>query len=232
MITIRKSADRGHFDLGWLNTYHTFSFGHYRDPDWMGFRSLRVLNQDRVQPGTEFPTHPHQDMEIISYVLSGELAHQDSMGNGSVIRPGDVQRMSAGTGVTHSESNHSQMEVTHFLQIWLYPSERGLEPGYEQKTFTEAQKLDQLCLIASPDGRNGSVTIHQDALVYSSILEPGREEPYEHTPDRGLWVQVVTGKLNLNGFDVECGDGVAVEDEGLVMLRAVERCEFLLFDLS
>ncbi len=189
MISIRKAQERGHFDFGWLDTYHTFSFGDYYDPDFMGFRSLRVINEDRVAPRTGFPRHGHRDMEIITYVLEGALEHSDSMGNGSIIRPGDAQRMTAGTGVTHSEANSSETDPVHLLQIWILPGAHGLEPGYEQKTFSDAEKLNQLRLIASADGRNGSVTIQQDASVYASVLEPGQEVVHQVAAGRHAWIQ-------------------------------------------
>jgi redox-sensitive bicupin YhaK (pirin superfamily) len=232
MIKFRRSAERGHFDHGWLNTYHTFSFAAYRDPQHMGFRALRVINEDRVQTGHGFGAHDHKDMEIISYVLEGELEHADSMGNGTVIRPGDVQRMSAGRGVTHSERNPSRDKPAHFLQIWLYPHTEGLDPSYEQKHFSDADKAGRLRLVASPDGRDGSVTIHQDVLLWASMLEAGQQVHYELAQSRHAWLQVVRGALELNGTALSAGDGAAISDEQDLTLTARERTELLLFDLS
>ncbi|HEY3384020.1 MAG TPA: pirin family protein [Vicinamibacterales bacterium] len=231
MITIRKAEDRGHFDHGWLNTYHTFSFADYHDPAHMGFRGLRVINEDRVRPGEGFGTHPHRDMEIISYVLEGALQHRDSMGNGGVIRPDDVQRMSAGTGVTHSEFNASSEELVHFLQIWLLPTSRGITPGYEQTTFSDAEKKGKLRLIASPDGRDGSVTIHADALLYAGRFDgkTGGELPL--AKGRYAWVQVTRGKARVNGHVLKAGDGAALSDEALVRVEGMEASEVLVFDL-
>jgi redox-sensitive bicupin YhaK (pirin superfamily) len=193
MITIRKADERGHFDLGWLNTYHTFSFGEYYDPEFMGFRSLRVINEDWVAPRTGFPRHGHRDMEIITYVLEGALQHNDSIGNGSVILPGEVQRMTAGSGVTHSEANSSASDPVHLLQIWILPGEKGLKPGYEQKAFSAEEKINQLRLVASPDGRDGSVTIHQDASIYAGLLEPSQEIVHQFLPGRHAWIQIAKG---------------------------------------
>jgi redox-sensitive bicupin YhaK (pirin superfamily) len=231
MITIRKAKDRGHFDFGWLDTYHTFSFGDYHDPEFMGFHSLRVINEDRVAPSTGFPKHGHRDMEIITYVLEGALEHSDSMGNGSVIRPGDAQRMTAGTGVTHSEANSSETPV-HLLQIWILPGARGLEPGYEQKTFTAAEKLNQLRLIAASDGRDGAVTVHQDASVYAGILEPGQEIVQQMVPGRHAWIQVARGAVTVNGNEMDQGDGAAISDESAITIAGREPSEVLLFDLA
>ena len=208
MITIRKSADRGHTKIDWLDSRHTFSFGDYHDPKQMGFRALRVINEDRVHPGRGFATHGHQDMEIITYVLEGALEHKDSMGNGSIIRPGDVQRMTAGTGVTHSEYNHSRDQAVHLLQIWILPAERGLTPGYEQRAFADAAKRDRLALIASRDGRDGSVTVHQDVDLYAAALDAGREVVCELRPGRHAWVQVARGTARLNGRLLEGDRGV------------------------
>jgi hypothetical protein len=235
MITLRRSEERGHADHGWLNTYHTFSFAGYFDPQHMGFRSLRVINEDRVAPGEGFGTHPHRDMEIISYVLSGELAHKDSMGNGSVIRPGDVQRMSAGTGVTHSEFNGSRAERVHFLQIWIVPERRDLAPSYEQKRFEDGDKRGKLRLIASRDGRDDSVTIHQDASLYAAILETGQEVTHTLAPGRSAWVHVASGSVELDGKTLSAGDGAAITGESRVTLKGNGgngRSEVLLFDLS
>ena len=232
MITIRKSEERGHFDFGWLDTYHTFSFDQYYDPAHMHFRSLRVINEDRVATGRGFPTHSHRDMEIITYILSGALEHRDSMGNGSVIRPGDVQRMSAGTGVAHSEFNPSQTEPVHLLQIWIMPRARNLPPSYEQKYFSEEGRRGRLRLVASEDGRDGSVTIQQDASVYAGILAP--DSAIEHTPsdNRYAWIQVARGTLNVNGHDLRQGDGAAISNESSLKLVSADEAELLLFDLA
>jgi quercetin 2,3-dioxygenase len=233
MITVRRSAERGHFDFGWLNTYHTFSFGDYYDPQFMGFRALRVINEDRVRAGRGFPTHPHRDMEIISYVLEGALEHRDSMGNGSVIRPGEVQRMSAGTGVTHSEKNHSQSEPAHFLQIWIMPGKQGLEPSYEQKMYTDEEKRGQLRLIASPDGRDRSVTIHQDVNVFAALLDQGQEINHRFaSAERHGWLQVARGAVAINGHEVNRSDGAGLSEEQSLKITAREPSEILLFDLA
>jgi redox-sensitive bicupin YhaK (pirin superfamily) len=232
MITVRRAAERGHFNFGWLNTYHTFSFGDYFDPRNMGFRSLRVINEDWVEAGRGFPTHPHRDMEIITYILEGALEHRDSMGTGSVIRPGEVQRMSAGTGVTHSERNPSKEEEVHLLQIWIMPDKRNYQPSYEQKAYTDEEKRGRLRLIASPDGQEDSVTIHQDARVYSSLLEPGQELAHTLAPNRHAWVQVARGAVEINGQQLGQGDGAAVSDEESLMIKGTEASEILLFDLA
>jgi redox-sensitive bicupin YhaK (pirin superfamily) len=232
MITLRPARDRGHADHGWLESYHSFSFADYRDPRYMGFRGLRVINEDRVQPGRGFGTHPHQDMEILSYVLSGGLEHKDSMGTGSVIRPGEVQRMSAGTGVTHSEFNHSKTDVVHFLQIWLIPAKRGIEPGYEQKTFLDAEKRGRLRVVASPDGRSGSVTVHADAAVYAGLFERGEAASLTLAPGRFAWVQVVRGKIVVNGQPLAAGDGAGIVDERTIKVEGVAGGEALVFDLA
>lgn len=232
MITIRKSADRGHLNHGWLDTYHTFSFDQYYDPDHMSFRSLRVINEDRVDAGRGFPTHSHRDMEIITYILSGALRHQDSMGNGSIIEPGDVQRMTAGTGVSHSEFNPSQSEAVHLLQIWILPNTRGLKPGYEQKAFSEEERKGRLRLIASADGREGSVTVHQDASIYASILEEGEEVTKSLDPQRHAWIQVARGEVEVNGKQLVQGDGAAVSEEEELKISATAPAEILLFDLA
>jgi quercetin 2,3-dioxygenase len=231
MITIRKAAERGHFDHGWLDTYHTFSFDQYYDPNWMSFRSLRVINEDRVAPRRGFPTHSHRDMEIITYILEGALEHRDSMGNGSVIRPGEVQRMTAGTGVAHSEFNPSESEPVHLLQIWILPNRQGLTPGYEQKTFTDEQKRGTLRLIASNDGRDGSVTINQDAAVYAGVLENADEVIHQLSAGRSAWIQVARGSVNVNGSELSQGDGAAITDESSITIAGRERSEILLFDL-
>ena len=231
MISIRRAADRGHFDHGWLNTYHTFSFADYHDPAHMGFRSLRVLNDDRVAPGQGFGEHRHRDMEIVSYVLEGALAHRDNMGNSGVIRPGDVQRMSAGTGVQHSEFNGSRTEPVHFLQIWILSEARGTAPGYEQKTFPPETRRGKLRLIGSRDGREGSVTIRQDVDAYASVLEDGQNLRHVLAPSRHAWLQVAEGELELNGNRLNEGDGAAVSGEGEIEI-AGKGAEFLLFDLG
>ena len=232
MISLRKASERGHADHGWLDTYHSFSFADYYDPDHMGFASLRVINEDRVAPGGGFPTHGHRDMEIITYVLEGALQHKDSMGNGSVIRPGDVQRMSAGTGITHSESNASTSEFVHLLQIWIIPDKTGVVPSYEQKYFAPGEKQHQLRLIASPDGRDGSVRIEHDGFVYASLLDGGDELTHMLAPGRKAYVQVARGALSVNDKKVTAGDGVMLEDEHEVRLSDAQQAEVLLFDLT
>lgn len=231
MITIRRSAERGGGNYGWLNTKHTFSFDQYYDPKWMGFRSLRVINEDFVAAGQGFPFHPHRDMEIITYVLEGGLEHQDSMGNGSVIRPGDGQRMSAGTGVRHSEANPSATEAVHLLQIWILPDRKGHAPGYEQKAFPAEEKKGKLRLIASPDGKDGSVTIHQDAKLYVSLLTRGEEITHSIAPGRHAWLQVAKGAVELNGKLLNQGDGAAVSEEASLTISGKQDAEILLFDL-
>jgi hypothetical protein len=229
MITIRRADERGHADHGWLNTYHTFSFADYHDPAHMGFRSLRVINEDRVKAGVGFGTHAHRDMEIVSYVLEGTLAHRDSMGTGSLIRPGEVQRMSAGTGVTHSEMNPSDDEAVHFLQIWILPEQRGIAPGYEQKKFEDDERRGNLRLVASRDGREGSVTIHQDAAIYNAILD-GDSVAHTFAPNRYGWLQVVRGNATINGQELQTSDGTAIENESTVTITGTG--EVLLFDLN
>jgi quercetin 2,3-dioxygenase len=231
MISIRRAAERGHFDHGWLNTYHTFSFADYHDPAHMGFRSLRVLNDDRVSPGQGFGEHRHRDMEIVSYVLEGALAHKDSMGNSGVIRPGDVQKMSAGTGVQHSEFNGSRTEPVHFLQIWIVPEVRGIAPAYEQKTFPPDTRRGKLRLIGSRDGRDGSVTIRQDVDAFASVLEDGQSVRHALAPGRHAWLHVAEGELELNGNRLAEGDGAAVSSESELTI-AGKGAEFLLFDLG
>ena len=231
MISIRRAADRGHFDHGWLNTYHTFSFADYHDPAHMGFRTLRVINDDRVAPGQGFGEHRHRDMEIVSYVLEGALAHRDNMGNSGVIRPGDVQRMSAGTGVQHSEFNGSKTEPVHFLQIWILPETPGAPPGYEQKTFPPETRRGKLRLVGSRDGRDGSLTVRQDVAIYASVLEAGKKVRHALVPGRHAWLQVAAGALEFNGNRLEEGDGAKVTDEDELDI-AGKGAEFLLFDLS
>lgn len=232
MIEIRPAAERGRTRLDWLDSRHTFSFGGYFDPRHMGFRTLRVVNDDRVAPEGGFGTHPHRDMEIVSFVLDGELEHQDSLGNGSVIRPGDVQRMSAGTGVLHSEFNPSPSSPVRFLQIWILPERTGIRPGYEQKAFPEAERRNRLRLVASRDGREGSVTIHQDAEIRAAILEGGAEIRHEFRPGRHGWIQIARGTVRLEGRAMEEGDGAAVSDESAVTLSGEGGAEVLLFDLG
>lgn len=232
MITVRKANERGHADHGWLDSYHTFSFANYHDPNHMGFRSLRVINEDRVTQGEGFGTHPHRDMEIISYVIEGELAHQDSMGTGSVIVPGELQRMTAGTGVTHSEYNHSKTHTTHFLQIWILPERAGLQPGYEQKAFPAAERQGKLRLVASRDARDGSLTIHQDINLYAFLLNPGEKIEHKLPSGRHAWLQLIRGSINLNGALLQAGDGAAMSQEASLALSAKEPAEGLLFDLA
>ena len=232
MITVRHAEERGVASMGWLDSKHSFSFGHYHDPDFMGFGPLRVINEDRVQPGTGFDTHGHENMEIISYVLDGALEHKDSIGNGSVIRPGDVQRMTAGTGILHSEFNPSEDDVVHFLQIWILPDTAGLEPGYEQKHFSAADKQGRLRLVGSRAGRDGSVTIHQDVDLYAATLADG--DRVEHAPAAGrrVWVQLAGGSAEINGIQLRPGDGVAVADEASISVTATSEAEVLLFDMA
>lgn len=232
MITLRKSEERGHANHGWLNSYHSFSFANYYDPNNMGFRALRVINEDWVQPGRGFGTHPHRDMEIITYVLEGALEHKDSLGTGSIIYPGEVQKMSAGTGVTHSEYNPSKTELVHLLQIWIVPDQKNLPPSYEQKTYSTAEKRGQLRLIASPQGRDGSVTVHQDVNLYASVLEAGDKVVHEIIPNRHIWVQVAQGEITLNGLSLSAGDAAAISEENQVVVIANTASEFLLFDLA
>ena len=232
MISVRRSDERGHFDHGWLNTYHTFSFDQYYDPRYMGFRNLRVINEDFVAAGRGFPKHGHRDMEIITYILEGALKHEDSMGNGSVIRPGDVQRMTAGTGVRHSEQNASDKERVHLLQIWILPHTVGLEPGYEQKAFSEEERRGQLRLIASEDGRESSVLVHQDVSLFASILSSGQEVEHTMDPLRHAWIQVARGSVEVNSQKADQGDGVVAAGESSLRIRAQQDAEVLLFDLE
>lgn len=231
MIEIRKSNERGVANMGWLDSRHTFSFGHYHDPRHMGFGPLLVINEDKVAPAQGFGTHGHRDMEIISYVLEGELAHKDSMGNGSVLRYGDVQRMSAGTGVMHSEFNHSQSDRVHFLQIWIQPSAKGIAPGYEEKHFDAASKQGQLRLIASPDGAEDSVRLHQDARLYASILNGQQQVDYTLTTGRTAYLHLIRGRLTVNGQALSSGDALKIADESHLVAGNAEAAEFLLFDL-
>lgn len=232
MITIRPSAERGGGNHGWLNTKHTFSFSDYWDPKWMGFRSLRVINEDRVAPNKGFPVHPHRDMEIITYVLSGKLEHKDSLGTGSVILPGDGQRMTAGSGIRHSEFNPSTTEPVHFLQIWILPEKAALPPSYEQKSFPEDEKRGKLRVIASRDAGEGSVKINQDARLYVSLLKPDEEVTHEFAKGRYGWLQVARGRVELNGKELNQGDGAAISDETKLTIQATEDAEVLLFDLA
>ncbi|WP_119458253.1 pirin family protein [Rhodospirillaceae bacterium SYSU D60014] len=232
MIAVRKADERGVANFGWLNSRHSFSFGHYHDPAHMGFRSLRVINEDRVVPGAGFDTHGHRDMEIISYVLDGALAHKDSLGTGSTIRPGEVQRMSAGTGIRHSEFNASKTEPVHFLQIWILPERDSLDPGYEQREFPLAEKKGRLRLVASRDGRDGSVTMHQDADLYASVLAAGETVTHRLAPGRHGWLQVARGTVTLNGESLAQGDGAAISDLRDLAIAAQEDSEVLLFDLE
>lgn len=232
MITPRRSQDRGHTKIDWLESYHTFSFDQFYDPKFMRFRSLRVLNEDWVRPGAGFPTHPHRDMEIITVVLEGALEHKDSMGNGSVIRPGDIQRMSAGTGITHSEFNPSETDPVHLLQIWLLPSEHGLTPSYEQQNYAGASQTGKLQLIAAGDGRDGVVRIHQDADLWVAQLTAGEQVGHTLRPERHAWLQVMEGSLSVNGVQLQAGDAAAVSDEDRLEVKATDEAKVLLFDLG
>jgi quercetin 2,3-dioxygenase len=232
MMTLRKANERGHANHGWLDSHHTFSFADYHDPKHMGFRGLRVINDDRVDAGQGFGAHPHRDMEIISYVLEGALAHKDSTGTGATIKPGDVQRMSAGSGIVHSEFNASKTERVHFLQIWLMPARRGIKPGYEQKTFGDADKRGKLALVASPDAANGSVTIHTDARVYAGLFDAGEHGEVAIGEGRGAWVHCARGKVRVNGQELGEGDGLALEREAKVSVEGVKDAEVLVFDLA
>ena len=232
MFDIIRSDTRGGADHGWLKAKHTFSFAEYRDPERVHFGRLRVINEDRIAPGQGFGTHPHKDMEIVTYIISGAIEHKDSMGNGTVITAGEVQRMTAGTGVLHSEFNHSDSEELHLLQIWIFPEEKNLEPGYEQTLFAREDKLNRLKLIGSRDGRDGSVTIHQDVDLYASVLEQGSEVNLENVANRRVFVQVVSGELELNGQDLSAGDGVQIRDAPEVRATAKSETEFLLFNMA
>ncbi|MEM7448111.1 MAG: pirin family protein [Myxococcota bacterium] len=231
MIRVRKSNERGHADHGWLKSQHSFSFANYYDEEYMGFRALRVLNEDRVAPGAGFPTHPHRNMEILSYVVEGALEHRDSMGTGSVIRPGELQRMSAGTGVTHSEYNHSHESPVHFLQIWLTPEDEGGAPEYEQKMFGD-ELVGTLRIVASKDGRDGSLRVRQDVSLFASALHTGEALSYELLPTRHAWIQVVRGTLDMCGVALSRGDGAALQNQTDIKFEAQENSEFLLFDLA
>ncbi len=232
MLTVRKSADRGHLNFGWLDTYHTFSFGEYHDPAHMGFRSLRVINDDRVAPGMGFDTHPHKDMEIITYVLEGELAHRDSLGSEGTIKPGEVQVMTAGRGIRHSEFNASKTNQVHLLQIWIKPGAPGLPPAYAQKEFPREKRLNRLQAVASPDERDGSLKINQDAVVYAAVLEEGTSVNLELKPGRHAWVQVGRGEVEVNGVRLGTGDGVSVSDEKALKIAGNSDSELLVFDLA
>jgi len=232
MITLRKAEERGHFDFGWLNTYHSFSFGDYYDPKHTRFRTLRVINEDFVQPGHGFPMHGHRDMEIVTYILQGALEHRDSMGTGSIIRRGDAQRMSAGTGVMHSETNPLPDAPVHLLQIWIFPSEQNLQPEYEEKKFSDEEKRNKLRLIVSPDGSDGSVRIHQDAKIYASLLDDQQEVVHTLENGRSAWLQVAAGSVTLNDLVLKQGDGAAASQESKLNITAQEPAEVLLFDLK
>jgi len=232
MISVRHSNERGAVNMGWLDAKHSFSFGSYYDPDNMGFGPLRVINEDRIQPAQGFGTHGHRDMEIVTYIIEGALEHKDSMGNGSVIRRGDVQRMTAGTGVMHSEFNHSSDALTHLLQIWILPERNGLSPGWEEKAFNDADKSNRLRLIASHDARDDSLKIHQDVDLYASVLDAGTSLLHAFTSGRTGWVQVVRGRVTLNSEQIGAGDGAAISDVAELQITALEDAEFLLFDMN
>jgi redox-sensitive bicupin YhaK (pirin superfamily) len=235
MITIRKAEERGHFDFGWLNTYHSFSFGDYYDPKHTSFRTLRVINEDFVQPGHGFPTHGHRDMEIVTYILEGALEHRDSMGTGSIIRRGDAQRMTAGTGVTHSEANPSSDTLVHLLQIWIFPQEQGLQPEYEEKRFSDDEKRNQLRLIVAPGGDDedgGAVRIHQDAKIFASLLDKNQSVVHPLANGRSAWLQVAAGAVALNDVELKQSDGAAIHQESQLRITAREPAEVLLFDLA
>ena len=232
MLKLRKASERGHADHGWLDSHHTFSFADYYDAAHMGFRALRVINDDTVAAGRGFGSHPHRDMEIISYVLEGGLAHKDSMGTGSVIEPGDVQRMSAGTGVVHSEHNASKSDSVHFLQIWLVPDKRGITPGYEQKRFTDEDKAGRLRLVASPDGRDGSVTVHTDARLYAGLFAADQRAELVLEAGRHAWAHAARGRVRVNGQELSAGDGLAISDEPALTVEGIDGGELLVFDLA
>lgn len=232
MITVRRADERGHADHGWLKTYHTFSFATYRDPEHVRFRSLRVMNEDFVAPGQGFGTHPHDNMEIVTYVLSGALEHKDSMGNGEVLHAGEFQRMSAGTGITHSEFNPSREEEVHLYQIWLFPNQRDIEPSYEQKRFPDDEQRNQLRLVASPEAADGSLLIHQDARVYLSKIDEGQQVVHRLDEGRHAWLQVLRGEVSLNGEQLHTSDGAAVSDVSELTIQAATEAEVMLFDLD
>jgi len=232
MIQVRKAKDRGHANHGWLDTYHTFSFSTYQDPDHTRFRSLRVMNEDFVAPGQGFGTHPHHDMEIVTYVLEGALEHKDSMGNGEVLRPGEFQRMSAGTGITHSEFNPSDSEPVHLYQIWLFPERKGIEPSYEQKRFPDEERHNRLRLVASRNAEDRSLLIHQDARIFLSSIDAGRSVEHELPPGRHAWLQVLRGHVSLNGTALNRSDGAAVSEETTLTIHANHDAEIMLFDLA
>jgi quercetin 2,3-dioxygenase len=232
MITLRRSNERGASDLGWLKSQHTFSFGNYYHPAHMGFQSLRVINDDRVAPGAGFGTHPHNNMEIISYVLEGALEHKDSMGNGSIIKPGEVQRLSAGTGITHSEFNHSKASEVHFLQIWFVPDMENIAPGYAQKAFSEQDKRGRFCLVASKQGRDGSISLHQDVDMSVALIDQDEEVDYAIAPGRAAWVHIARGQVAMNGHDLKTGDGAAISDESLLQFRQGQDAEIIMFVMA
>ena len=232
MLILRPAGERGHADLGWLKSYHTFSFADYYDPSHMHFRSLRVLNDDRVDPGQGFGMHPHKDMEILTYVLEGSLEHQDSLGTRAVIGAGEVQRISAGTGVFHSEFNPSKSAPVHFLQIWILPEAKGLKPGYEERSFSAEEKRNKRRLIASPQGREGSVTLRQEVEVWATLLEEGAQVEHPLAPGRHAWVHVAVGEAQVNGHPLRAGDGAGISDEETIILKGAESAEVLIFDLA
>jgi hypothetical protein len=231
-VTLRPSAARGHANHGWLDSFHSFSFAHYYDPDHMGFRALRVINEDAIAPGMGFGTHGHHDMEIVTYVTHGALEHRDSMGEHSIIRPGEVQRMTAGTGIRHSEFNASRSEEAKLLQIWLLPAKEGLSPGYEQKAFADSLKHNRLCLIAAPDGRDGAITIHQDVDLYAAKPDAGQTITFPLRVGRGVWLQMIEGAVRANEYSLKAGDGLAIEGCDTISIEAESAAEFLLFDLA
>jgi len=232
MISVRKSSERGTANIGWLDSKHSFSFGNYHDPEFMGFGSLRVINEDWIEPGQGFGTHGHQDMEIVTYIIDGALEHKDNMQNGSVLRSGDVQRMTAGTGVRHSEFNHSQSEIVHLLQIWILPETQALDPGYEEKSFDRGDKTNRLRLIGSRDGRDGSLTIHQDMDLYATCLMAGARLVHTFEPDRQGWLQIVAGKISVDATSLSTGDGAAISELSRVNIKADSDAEVLLFDMA